>query len=341
MQKKLQSGLLLGPDGNLLEAGYATELVKDYNPENVRTSKMRLKEWDYYYIGNNDYGLALTIADNYYHGLGSISFLDFANKDYVTKSVLTIMPKGRTNLPRTSKIGDVHFRKKNLRLEFLNDGKTRRLIGNMKDFRKGEDIKIDVILSDEPQDSMVIATPFKKPKHFYYNQKINCLRAEGSFKIGDREYVFAPDSSFGVLDWGRGVWTYKNTWYWSSLSSVLEGVRIGFNFGYGFGDTSAASENMVFYDGKHYKLDDVRFEIPSDSRGRYDYLKTWKILSGDGRVNLDFEPVFDRYDNINALIIASEQHQVFGKFSGTLPFEDRLLEINGLVGFAERVSNRW
>ena len=36
---------------------------------------MRIKEWDYYYIGNDHFGL--TIADNYYIGLGSVSFLDF------------------------------------------------------------------------------------------------------------------------------------------------------------------------------------------------------------------------------------------------------------------------
>lgn len=341
MQKKLQPGLLLGPDGNLNEAGYATSLVKEYNPENIRTSKMRIKEWDYYYIGNSEYGLALTIADNYYMGLGSISFLDFKNKEYITKSVMTFMPKGRTNLPRTSKIGDVHFQNKNIKLEFLNDGQTRKLVGYMKNFRKDEDLVFDVILDDEPRDSMVIATPFHKPKHFYYNQKINCLRAKGKFTIGDEAYQFVPDSSFGVLDWGRGVWTYKNTWYWSSLSSTLDGVRIGFNLGYGFGNTASATENMVFYDGVSYKLEDVTFEIPQDSKGHYEYLKPWKIVSNDGRLNLTFEPILDRYDNANVLIISSNQHQVFGKFSGTLPFEDKTLEIKDLVGFAERVVNRW
>ena len=47
-----------------------------------------------------------------------------------------------------------------------------------------------MLLSDEPEDSMVIATPFHKSKHFYYNQKINCLRAEGKFTIGQQEYLF-------------------------------------------------------------------------------------------------------------------------------------------------------
>ena len=48
-----------------------------------------------------------------------------------------------------------------------------------------------------------------------------------------------PGRAFGVLDWGRGVWTYHNVWYWGSASGLVDGVPFGFNIGYGFGDTSA------------------------------------------------------------------------------------------------------
>lgn len=337
----LTEGKLLGEDGNLLQAGYATSLVKEYNPENIKTSKMRIKEWDYYYIGNDQFGLALTIVDNYYMGLGSVSFLDFKNKDFITKSEMTILPKGKTNLPRSSKVGDVFFKKGKLLLEFYNDGKVRKLQGSMKKFKGDEEISFEVLLSDEPEDSMVIATPFHKSKHFYYNQKINCLRAEGKFTIGQQEYLFTKDTTTAVLDWGRGVWTYSNTWYWSSLSAIVEGITLGFNFGYGFGNTEAASENMLFYNGRAYKVDQVSFEIRRYKKGAYLYLEPWKIFSNDGKVDLVFEPILDRFDDTNALILRSYQHQVFGKFSGTLLFGEKKMEIKDLVGFAERVQNRW
>ena len=38
---------------------------------------MRIKEWDYYLVMNGQFALALTIADNSYMGLDSISLLDF------------------------------------------------------------------------------------------------------------------------------------------------------------------------------------------------------------------------------------------------------------------------
>ena len=43
----------------------------------LNESPLRLKEWDYYYIGNDRCGVALTIADNGYMGLDSISLLNF------------------------------------------------------------------------------------------------------------------------------------------------------------------------------------------------------------------------------------------------------------------------
>lgn len=340
-QNILTPGILLDEFGNLREAGYATSLLKEYRRSDIKASKLRIKEWDYYYIGNNDYGIALTIADNSYMGLGSVSFLNFKNGQWLTKSVMTFFPKGKTNLPSTSKIGDVFFEKKNLKLEFYNDGKIRRLKCFMKNFNKKKHFSCDIILENEPQDSMVIATPFCEDKHFYYNQKINCLEARGSFQIGDDVYHFNNHDSFGVLDWGRGVWTYKNTWYWSSMSGVHHGNKIGFNFGYGFGNTNSASENMIFYDGIAYKVDRIVFEIPRDTKWRYQYLQPWKITSNDRLVDLVFTPILDRNDDTNLIFLKSLQHQVFGKFSGTLVIDGIKHEIKDLLGFAERVTNYW
>ena len=60
-------------------------------------------------------------------------------------------------------------------------------------------------------DTMVIATPWKNKKTaFYYNQKINCMRAEGSVTFDGTTYWFSPETDYGTLDWGRGVWTYDN-----------------------------------------------------------------------------------------------------------------------------------
>lgn len=188
---------------------------------------------------------------------------------------------------------------------------------------------------------MVICTPFGKEGHFYYNQKINCMRAKGKVELCGETYTFEPDSSFGVLDWGRGVWTYHNTWYWGSASGLVDGVDFGFNIGYGFGDTSAATENMLFYAGKAHKLSKVKFCIPMKN-GKEDYLKPWKFTSDDGRFEMDFAPIIDRASNTDFKVLKSDQHQVFGKFNGTATLDDgTVLQVRDLLGFAEKVENKW
>ena len=340
MQHMLTKGPLLNDKGDLNEAGYAFELIKDYKRTDIKGSKSRIKEWDYYFINDNEYGIALTIDDNSYMGMASVSVLDFKNKKENTKSYIKWFTKGKVNLPSTSKDGDVSLISKNYSMVFENKNGKRHLVCSLKNLVKGKDFECDIELESSLDKSMVIATPFNKKRHFYYNQKINLLKAKGYFKFGELVHTL-EDKALGVLDWGRGVWTYKNTWYWSSLNANYKGHNVGFNLGYGFGDTSRASENMFFYDKEAYKLEDVVFNIPKDEKGKLCFLNPWTFTSENGDINLTFNPIIDRYANTNALIIQSKQHQVFGYFSGSIKTDDKNFEFENLLGFAEMVTNRW
>ena len=333
---------LLDEQGNLTEAGYAKRLLPVYNRKNVKGGFARLKEWDYYYIGNDRFGVALTIADNSYMGLTSISFLSFEAAPWeITKSPMRIFPMGRTDLPPTSRLGVSTVSGKDYGLMFRVREDKRCISAHMENFKDSQPIHINVDLTGEPEESMVICTPFEKKGHFYYNQKINCMRAAGTVKLGEEVYTFDPQDSFAVLDWGRGVWTYHNTWYWGSASGLVDGADFGFNIGCGFGDTSAASENMLFYKGKAHKLSQVRFEIPVKD-GKEDYLKPWKFTSDDGRFEMDFAPVLDRASCTDVKLIKSDQHQVFGRFTGRAVLDEgTVLEVKDLMGFAEKVENKW
>lgn len=333
---------LLDDQGNLTQAGYAKRLLPVYDRKKVKGGATRLKEWDYYYVGSDRYGVALTIADNSYMGLDSITFLSFEDTPWeVTKSPMSVFPMGRTGLPSTSAAGVTASSGKRYAILFQAAEGKRMLTAHMDNFKDGRPIDVQLTLTGEPEESMVICTPFEKKAHFYFNQKINCMRASGSVRIGAKEWPFMPDSSFGVLDWGRGVWTYHNTWYWGSASGLVDGAEFGFNIGYGFGDTSAASENMLFYKGKAHKLSQVEFHIPMRD-GREEYMKPWTFTSDDGRFEMGFVPVIDRKSCTDLKLIKSDQHQVFGRFSGTAVLDDGTkLQIENLMGFAEKVENKW
>jgi len=332
---------LLDQHGNIAEPGYAKGLLPIYHRSEIKTSAFRIKEWDYYFVGNDHYGVALTVADNGYMGLDSITFFNFDEKWEKTSSFMDFFTFGSKNLPETSAKGNIRVVSKKYIIEFTHKDDYRILDFKVENFDQGQPMIGRLILSAEPKESTVIATPFDKPKHFYFNQKINCMRAEGTVTIANKPYVFTKDSSFGVLDWGRGVWTYKNTWYWGSASGLIDGKSFGFNIGYGFGNTSAATENMLIHNGKAHKLSKVTFNIPMKD-GTEDYLKPWTFTSDDGRFEMDFEPILDRHSNTALLVLSSNQHQVFGKYSGKAILDDgTVITIKDFMGFAEKVANAW
>lgn len=344
MQREItENGPLLNDAGALAERGYAKSLVRDYHRSAIKAARLRIKEWDYYLIMARTHAVALTIADNSYMGLMSASLLDFEKATEQTTSEMTFMPNGKTALPESSRSGVSEFHNKRVDFKFDVQNGKRVLFCRFDNFKDGKPFTCDIVLDDRNEESMVIATPFEKDSRaFYYNQKINCMPASGRALFAGREYTFDPANSFGTLDWGRGVWTYNNTWYWGSASGEIGGKRFGFNIGYGFGDTSAASENMLFFEGRAHKLEQVSFNIPKTPSGGDDFMKPWTFTSSDGRFNMDFRPILDRRARSSALVIESDQHQIFGRFTGTAVLDDGTeIKIKNFLGFAEKVKNRW
>ncbi|MFW9920595.1 MAG: DUF2804 domain-containing protein [Candidatus Thorarchaeota archaeon] len=333
---------LLDEQGNLIEPGYATKLLWRYDRAKMKAGWHRIKEWDYYYILNKDFGITFTMSDLGYAELMAITWLDFKKKTYSQADTLAILPRGRMAFSSTSATGDIEYEDKKMKMGFHVRDETRTIRIECPEFvnKAGEEgLTGELHLHhDQNMDTMVIATSWKKNRRkFYYNQKINCMPVSGTITIGDTEYTFNPSSSFGGLDWGRGNWTYRNRWYWGSASGLLNGTPFGWNIGYGFSDRSIASENMIFYKGVAHKLDEVTFHMDVK-----DYTKPWKFTSSDGRFEMDFEPVIDRYSKFNLLMIKSEQHQVFGHFSGNVVLDDGTeLKVKNFLGFAEDVYNRW
>ncbi|MCM1114901.1 MAG: DUF2804 domain-containing protein [Clostridium sp.] len=331
---------LLTADGSLREPGWSTQLVQVYDKTKIKKRKSRIKEWDYYSVISNKHNIAVcfTVSDLGYLELESVSFLDFNIPCEHTQGTMGAFPMGKLNMPESSVTGNVSVKNKKLAIDFNVENGKRIIRCDFPEFDNGKGLKVNIALAFNPdEDTMVIATPWAEDKKaFYYNQKINCMAASGKVKYGDKVYDFDPSTDFGGLDWGRGVWTYDNVWYWGSGSGMVDGHRFGFNIGYGFGDTSAASENVIFYDGVAYKIDDVIFNI-SDN-----FTDPWTFVSSDGRFEMDFEPIIDRNDYTSAAVIVTDQHQVFGRMTGKAVLDDGTeIHIKDFLCFAEKVHNKY
>lgn len=337
-----ERALLLDDKGNLREPGWARHLLSEYRREDIKAPKFRIKEWDYYLVMGDDFACAFTISDDGYIGLQSVSLLELGTDPWEhTETILNVLPMGKLKLPASSESGTTKYRDKRLHMEFtVQEDGSRRIRCKFLDFYQKRPFHCDITLAPnpEPAESMVIQTPWDKHKHFYYNQKIGTLRASGWAEWNGKKYRFDPQRNFGTLDWGRGVWTYDNTWFWGAGNGDLDGHAFGFNIGYGFGNTEAASENVLFYDGKVHKLEDVTFHLPASGN----YMDPWTFSSSDGRFEMEFTPVLDRAAKIDFKVLVSDQHQVFGRMNGKAVLDDgTVLEIRDLLCFAEQVHNRY
>lgn len=352
-----EHGPLHSVNGTLAARGWATSLVRSYDRHRVKAPAWRIKEWDYYLINDDEYAVALTLSDLGYGGLISASVINFAQGTSHTASVITPLPLGRFHLPPDSGAGVSQFENGRVSFRFEVSEGRRVLKVWFARFDGKEDLSFDAVLDEEPRDSMVIATPWAEdPLAFYYNQKIVAMRAQGSFKKGRLVHGFSPERSFGLLDWGRGVWTHDNTWYWAVAQGWQNGRgeaesdthRFALNLGYGFGDTTAASENMIFVDGVAHKLHLVDFGIAEkpdascakNTAERYELMQPWHITDDEGRLDLVFTPQIDRVDWIDFKLIRTDQHQVFGRFDGAVVLDDGMpFQVSNLIGSAEVIHN--
>lgn len=351
---------LLDDTGHLVEEGWARQPLWRYDRGRVKAPWYRIKEWDYYCIlsQKREYGIAVTVSDLGYAALTSIVWLDFAGRRFEPVDSIKLLTRGKLGFPASSVAGDLEYEDAKMSIRYAVGSDERRIVANCPGFggsdtnrapgaRDGADsgsaagrgLRCDLVLrQDKTADTMTIATSWKENRRaFYYNQKINCMPVSGTVEIGDERHSFEPDDSFGVLDWGRGYWLYKNRWYWGSASGVNDGKLLGWNIGYGFTDRTPASENVVFYDGRAHKLDEVIFHIDET-----DYLAPWKFTSNDGRFEMDFQPILDRHSAMNLGVISSIQNQVFGYYSGNIVLDGgQTIKVDRMLGFAEDVRNRW
>ena len=328
---------LLKYDGRLAVRGFAKHILFDYDSASVARPG-RLKEWDFYQITDGDYVLQMNMSDIYYFSTVSFTLFSLKTGKKYSAGMNHFFSKGSLNLEKngeadhTTTYSDKDFL---MRFEVHND--TRHLTLNAID-DVGQKVFVDLWLYAPPSSqAMVIATPFKKTRQFYLNYKLNCMRAIGTVTIGDMIVHFG-EKAFGLLDWGRGVWPFKNQWFWGNGATKLkDGRYFGFNLGFGFGVLKNATENMLFLDGVAHKLDQITL-----IRDEKDLMKPWVFHSNDKRFELTMIPTYENYTKTQAGPVFLECHQVFGLWSGKVVTDTgEVIPIQNMLAFCEHAKNHW
>lgn len=337
---------LLDSKGLLNFEGWARHPLFIYDRKKIHANKFRIKEWDYYSILNQKEGYAIcsTFSDLGYAAMFAISYVDLNTGKASQIDTIKLLSRHKTGLaPSSTENHGITFSDDKMTMSFIKKGSKRYLIYTAPSLilPNGEiGLKVDVTL-DQPSrmESINIATSWKENrKAFYLNEKVVGMVVEsGTIRLGNQKIDAKETEFLGILDWGRGRWTYHNKWYWASgCYNDKDGNNIGLNLGYGFTDRTPASENSLFVNGTLHKLDLVTFDYGDD------VMKPWIMKDNEGRLDLVFTPTAPRCSKTKIGPILSDQQQVFGYYKGFVKTDDgEIIEIDNMIGFAEVVENKY
>ncbi|HWQ96996.1 MAG TPA: DUF2804 domain-containing protein [Clostridia bacterium] len=320
--------------GGIPQAGYTLRGDAVYDRTRIFAAPWRLKEWDFYQIADDSLCLQLVIGHVSYAGNCNIALFDHANGVRLFERGVTIpLPFRSMHMPQSAHEDSLlRFSHGGAELLFETKSDQRHLSARCEGF------SADVRLLPAVPESITVCTPFLKKHEFYYNEKINLLRAEVSVSLDGTNYAFDPDRTFSLLDWGRGIWPFSHEWYWSSVSTLLDGKPFGFNLGCGFGDAEKArgTENIVYHNGNAIKLGRVLITHEAD------VMQPWRFEEENGRFSAVLTPRYDRDTVTKLLFVNNRCHQMFGLFSGSLRTDSgEQIAFSNVAGFAEHAVNHW
>lgn len=322
------------PDGTLHpdSIGWAR---KPLITSNVRGRFLRKKKWNYWCIFGPDILFSATISNLDYATVCFVYYLEYATKDFFEKTI--IIPFDRKLKMPDEVQASVAVQHKQMHLAFIANEQETLLKISADDFN-GKYLAADLTITyPEELESLNVVVPWNQ-KQFQFTAKHHCLPTEGTVTIGDKTYTFHKDTSYAVLDYGRGIWPRKSTWNWGMASGRQGDDVLGINFGGKWTDNTGSTENAVILNGKIYKIsEDVTFVFDAK-----DYMKEWQIISQSGDVALTFTPFFERIAHSNLWLIESEVHQMVGHYHGQIKLPDGpMIKLENFLGCIEDHFAKW
>lgn len=312
-----------------VQEGYATTAMSNELHTALRGVHPRKKEWDTYYIYDEELCLQLTLLRTSTH-CSVHAVLLHCKTGAVLGEVRHKALRGATQfaLPENAEAEhDFTYKRGNIHLLIQATPATRSILLQTPNFG------CDVILLRKTPQSIVVQTPFSAPSRaFLHRHVINCTVATGKVFVQNTLHAFS-ENALAVMTFARGILPSRGEHYWANGCAVLDDEAIfGFNLGSGFGNSTLATENILLYRDTAHKLGQVQFDLDTA------YLKPWHLYDDADRVDLRFIPACEYATQRTKVLSEHACHLVFGAFSGYVVLDDgtqlRLSALPALVQHA-------
>lgn len=334
--------LLCTPDGRRLNPAAKGWSRTPLHTANLQGVWGRTKKWDHWGILSERFSLAVTYADIGYLGITSIHWIDL--EEGRSGGWDSVSPLGRAqSLPDRPGSAPLIFTGLRSRV-VINDDLTGTTIDATWTDRGGRPGRIQAhVAIPDGHESLNVVIPWSDTR-FQYTSKHQARPVTGTFQVGDDIAVTFGDGDgavegWGVLDVGRGRWPWQTRWNWGGgAGRASTGAVVGIQIGAKWTEGSGYTENGIIVDGRLVKIgEELTWDYAWDRP-----LDPWHVHDASGSLDLTLHPVYDRHSKANALVLATEVHQVFGTWTGHVTDEaGHTHEVAGISGFAEESRSRW
>lgn len=302
----------------------------------------RAKRWDYWCVTADPLAVSITAAHIDYLALVSVWFRDFDSGRYVEHNLGTPLGVG-LRLPESVGAADIAYELAGavLAISESTDGTRLQFESRVKG---GDKLEVDLLVGSPPgHETLGVVIPWSD-RLFQYTSKHNTRPASGTITLGSDSYSLgsghnADREAWGCLDFGRGRWPYRSAWNWGSASGRSAGHVLGLQLGGRWTAGTGMTENALCIDGRIHKIsEELVWEY-----GLADARKAWAITTPlSNRVDLRFEPTWNRTAALNLGVLATRADVCFGHYTGTIVGDDGVrLDIGRLFGWAEDCRWKW
>ncbi|CAN5223859.1 DUF2804 domain-containing protein [soil metagenome] len=294
---------------------------------------MRLKEWQAFQLGNEDYFILAAIYNAKTMALAQFIIFDIKNNTktkYEQKVPLWKIDVGQGMLDSVSEYRSKSFSLKStnklsqgtITLEVETNG--FKGLPNLKGSFTGQHVAGKV----SPQ---VVVMPFGDNRGMYSHK---CLMPmEGVLHMGGKTIGFEKGKSHLIVDDHKGYYPYTMQYDWITGAGFnQQGQMVGFNLTDNqVLNPEVYNENCLWVDGQIHLLPPIKVTRPSGVEGQ------WLISDRYGQVSLQFNPVANTRVDVNLLFIRSDYHGPYGFFKGFIKDDNgNEVVLDGLFGMGEQ-----
>jgi hypothetical protein len=273
---------------------------------------LRLKEWQAYEMGNNDY-FVFTVL----YKAKSIALAQFLIYDKIKKKKYLyekIIPTWCIKLPSSLSSSSGEYQDKNLYIQYNNNITSGNLNIKIKmnGFKELPDSEAEFngLYNFTKHEPLVVSMPFSKRKGMYSHKSL--MPMTGHLTIGKIKVDFNEKESFMIIDDHKGYYPYSSYYDWvTGIKSDGKGNLTGFNLTHNqVINKEQYNENCIWVKGKVYPLPPVKFSRPEGPD------MEWSIKDEYGTIDIRFAPEVQGKVDVNLLFLKTYYRGPLGQFYG-------------------------